>query len=71
MIRNMNYFLTFMACVNLQIIPTLFMAPKKAITMKVIAVHNEHKIMFGINGMVGIIFRDGRKKKEKISTSQQ
>lgn len=71
MIRNTNYFLTFMAYVNLRIIPTLFMAPKKTITMKVIAVHNEHKIMFGINGMAGIIFRDGQKKKEKISTSQQ
>jgi hypothetical protein len=61
-------FLTFMSCVDLQIIPKLSMASKKAIATKVMAVHNEHEVMLGISGMADMVCKD--RKKDRTITSQ-
>lgn len=47
------------------------MASKKAIAMKVMAVHNGQEAMLGISDMAGMVCKDGRKKKDITSTSQQ
>ena len=70
-IRMWTIFLTFMPCVHFQIIPRLSMASKKAIAMKVMAVHNGQEAMLGISDMAGMVCKDGRKKKDITSTSQQ